>query len=336
MSVSDTLGDDVIDGPRFAQIPEWIVYADISAQAVRLYCTLHRHMPNIHPGMKRLAGLMRCSIDTVRRASDELQKVGALSITPRYRTEEGRERQQIPNRWTLAGETPFRVEGDAPTRPPPSTGATTPPSTGATTPLAPTRPKGEQEKENKNKEAGARQVSPNFKSSSSDSLALKEEKRTKAKSPSGRIDSRARARTAPVSTTLEAGFDAVWGEYPPLARDHRPESLVEYCELIQAGKNEAKILEAAILYEQVTRSWSGEAKPKALRWWLKYGEWENWTEEAIEAKFVAENERRALDSACAIVREVENEYDHVGAPSLTSAQMDALDRRDYDSPDYPY
>jgi hypothetical protein len=70
----------------FAQIPEWILDADISAQAVRLYCVLNRHANKNHiafPGRKSLSSRVRCSKATIDRAMKELQAIGAVEVTHR-------------------------------------------------------------------------------------------------------------------------------------------------------------------------------------------------------------------------------------------------------------
>lgn len=77
---------------RFAQVPEWLLYADVSAQAIRLYAVLMRHADEgrtAHPGRSRLAELMKVSVDTVDRATKELIEAKALEIRPRWRDGEG-------------------------------------------------------------------------------------------------------------------------------------------------------------------------------------------------------------------------------------------------------
>jgi hypothetical protein len=70
----------------FAIVPEWVIYADISSQAVRLYCALRRHADKshtAHPSQARLAELTFSSINTVKRSLRELDRIGAVRITPR-------------------------------------------------------------------------------------------------------------------------------------------------------------------------------------------------------------------------------------------------------------
>ena len=70
----------------FAIVPEWVVHADISANAVRLYAILNRFANSrghAWPSRKTIAELMRVSVATIDRAKDELVEIGALTIEPR-------------------------------------------------------------------------------------------------------------------------------------------------------------------------------------------------------------------------------------------------------------
>jgi hypothetical protein len=70
----------------FAIIPEWIIHADISSNAVRLYAILNRFANSqgrAWPSRKTLADLMRTSTATVDRAKDELVAIAALTIEHR-------------------------------------------------------------------------------------------------------------------------------------------------------------------------------------------------------------------------------------------------------------
>jgi hypothetical protein len=71
---------------EFAIVPVWLLTADVSAQAVRIYGVLARlgykgQVP--HPSHKDLAETARCSTATVRRALDELAALGAIEIKER-------------------------------------------------------------------------------------------------------------------------------------------------------------------------------------------------------------------------------------------------------------
>jgi hypothetical protein len=72
---------------KFAVIPEWILYADISAQALRIYGVMARYADKgtgkAFPSHRAIAERGRCSIRTVQRALAELAKVGAIEITER-------------------------------------------------------------------------------------------------------------------------------------------------------------------------------------------------------------------------------------------------------------
>ena len=71
----------------FAVVPEWIIYADISASALRLYCVLRRHADKnngrCHPSRQRLADLCKVSVRTIDRAVSELTAIGAILVTHR-------------------------------------------------------------------------------------------------------------------------------------------------------------------------------------------------------------------------------------------------------------
>ena len=85
---------------RFSTVPEWLIYADVSPQAIRLYAVLDRHADKSHravPGQARLARLMRASVATVKRATAELERVGAVSVI-RGETED---RQKATNEYVL-------------------------------------------------------------------------------------------------------------------------------------------------------------------------------------------------------------------------------------------
>ena len=70
----------------FAIIPEWVLYAPISANAIRLYCVLNRYA-NAHgkawPSRKSIAESMNVSPATVDRAKEELEEIGAITVEQR-------------------------------------------------------------------------------------------------------------------------------------------------------------------------------------------------------------------------------------------------------------
>jgi DNA-binding transcriptional MocR family regulator len=84
---------------KFAIVPEWLVYAEVSDVAVRLYAVLARHADQngrSHPSRSRLAELMRCSTKTVDRAAKELAALGALDVNDRFRG-----KAQTSNEWHI-------------------------------------------------------------------------------------------------------------------------------------------------------------------------------------------------------------------------------------------
>ena len=71
----------------FAVIPETILYADISSNAVRCFAILQRYANadrQCWPGQAVLANKMRCSKDTIKRAIEELVTIGAIEVERRY------------------------------------------------------------------------------------------------------------------------------------------------------------------------------------------------------------------------------------------------------------
>jgi hypothetical protein len=70
----------------FAIVPEFVIYAPISSNAVRLYAILNRFANSqgrAWPSRKTLAELMQCSTATIDRAKEELVELGALTIEAR-------------------------------------------------------------------------------------------------------------------------------------------------------------------------------------------------------------------------------------------------------------
>ncbi len=90
---TSTSGDALDVEERFAIVPEWLLDADISDCAVRLYAVLLRHGQSSGARMPSRATLARRlrkkSTDTVDRAMRELVGVGAVQVQARYA---GRER----------------------------------------------------------------------------------------------------------------------------------------------------------------------------------------------------------------------------------------------------
>jgi hypothetical protein len=77
----------------YAVIPEWVLDADITAQAVRLYAVLRRYADKqtleSHPSRKKLAERLRVKDEkTVDRAVSDLEKIGAVSTFARYKDED--------------------------------------------------------------------------------------------------------------------------------------------------------------------------------------------------------------------------------------------------------
>lgn len=66
----------------FSIIPEWVLYADITATAVRLYATLQRYADKesgaCHPSRATLAHKCNCTVKSIDRALVELIAIGAI------------------------------------------------------------------------------------------------------------------------------------------------------------------------------------------------------------------------------------------------------------------
>jgi len=77
------------DEGYFAVVPEYVLDADVSPQAVRLYAVLRRYADQrtlrCHPSRETLAGRLHVSSPkVVDRASKELVEIGVLEIIPRW------------------------------------------------------------------------------------------------------------------------------------------------------------------------------------------------------------------------------------------------------------
>jgi hypothetical protein len=113
-------------GGAFGIVPKWLIEADISAQAVRLYAHLAQRANNethrTWPSRKSMADACRCSVSTIDRTLDELVGLGALRVEPR-RSDRG---DQTSNLYTviLTHEDPLVAGDDTPSsranRPPSS------------------------------------------------------------------------------------------------------------------------------------------------------------------------------------------------------------------------
>lgn len=76
-----------VHGKAYAVIPEWILYSRVNASAVRLFGVLGRHLglnEAAWPSRKRIAKKMGCSLSTVDRAIEQLEKIKAIRVEPRF------------------------------------------------------------------------------------------------------------------------------------------------------------------------------------------------------------------------------------------------------------
>jgi hypothetical protein len=110
-------------GP-FTLVPEWVLDADISHGALRLYALIGRYANSddaAWPSRATLASRLRCSKDSVDRWIKELVDIQALSVE--HRKDESRENRNLTNMYTLRRVIPAL----AASMPPPSrNGAATP------------------------------------------------------------------------------------------------------------------------------------------------------------------------------------------------------------------
>lgn len=123
----------VSDTGAFALVPEWVVYADISDRALRLYCRLARHADVkglSWPSRVRLANQLKCSLSSLDRAVTELADIGAVTIEARY--DDGGQRSNL---YTVVRLKPAGAAGAESVWIDPSSPVTTPPSHGCGPPL---------------------------------------------------------------------------------------------------------------------------------------------------------------------------------------------------------
>ena len=74
----------------FSIIPHWVLFSNVSAQAIRLYCVLRKYADNetldAYPSRQTLANKMQVdSTKTVDRAIKELLDIGALTVSRRLK-----------------------------------------------------------------------------------------------------------------------------------------------------------------------------------------------------------------------------------------------------------
>lgn len=98
---------------HFALIPEWVLYADISPAAVRVYCVLHRYANSdgkCHPSRKSISAKARIGLSTVDRSIDELIALGAVRV--RHRTSESGD--PTSNEYTVIVNRPLSTQNRPP------------------------------------------------------------------------------------------------------------------------------------------------------------------------------------------------------------------------------
>lgn len=97
---------DISASAYFAVIPETVLYADISSNAVRVYGVLRRHADkddnSCHPGRARIAKLAHISPSAVDRAIQQL--VDAGFVTVHHRRDPENPKQSLSNRYVIHSE----------------------------------------------------------------------------------------------------------------------------------------------------------------------------------------------------------------------------------------
>jgi len=101
----------VIEEPRFALVPEWVIDAPVPDSSFRLYCLLLRYggtSGQRMPSRTTLARRLRRSVDAVDRAMKELVAAGVV------RVEHRRDGQRyLSNRYHVRTSSPFPLEAAA-------------------------------------------------------------------------------------------------------------------------------------------------------------------------------------------------------------------------------
>lgn len=86
--MDNTKSDVVKVDRRFAVVEEWVIDANVSDRAFRLYAVLVRYADNdthkAYPAQKTLAMRLRCSTKSVQRATEELVEKKMLEKTQRH------------------------------------------------------------------------------------------------------------------------------------------------------------------------------------------------------------------------------------------------------------
>ena len=87
----------------FAIVPEWVLYADVSSAAVRVFATLNRYANSetakCHPSRATIAKKCHINVKTVDRAIGELVEIGAVQVE--HRKVDGSD-EYTSNEYTLA------------------------------------------------------------------------------------------------------------------------------------------------------------------------------------------------------------------------------------------
>jgi hypothetical protein len=98
---------EISSSDYFAIVPSYVLFSNVSANAVRLFAVLNRYANKrgqAWPSRKTLAQLLEVSVATVDRAKDELVELGALTVENR----QGPNGDPTSNIYTLVMSSPMR------------------------------------------------------------------------------------------------------------------------------------------------------------------------------------------------------------------------------------
>lgn len=105
-------------GEPYACVPESVLYADVSTNAKVLFAIFALHADldgRCYPGLKRLAEIMRCSEDTVKRAKKDLAEAKLIECHERYDDHGRRTTDNVFLRGAPRNAAPYVGGKDAPT-----------------------------------------------------------------------------------------------------------------------------------------------------------------------------------------------------------------------------
>jgi len=116
--MSRVLDSATVERGPFEMIPHWLLDADVSSHAMRLYLILRRHGNGngvCFPGRKRLAQQMNASTSTIDRARQELVTAGAICYRVRWSDDGDYTSNEYHVHWHQSAECGFYSDDRSPT-----------------------------------------------------------------------------------------------------------------------------------------------------------------------------------------------------------------------------